>query len=404
MFAGFSLRLLVLVLASSLAGCGPASPPAGDSEASGTDHDDPGEADTDAERGEKGEDDEGDDHDEGEAGTIDLSDAQIAAAGITVEPVRSDLSGAIETTAVVAADPARSAIAAAAVGGRITAVQRNLGEAVKRGDALAVIESREAAELTAEVQAARSQVQQAKTVLEREERLFKQRVSAEQDVIAARADSQAASIRLRLAQDRLGAAGGGAETSSNRLTVRAPIDGFVIDRHAALGAVVAADAELFRIADLSVVSLELSLAPEMAHAVAPGAVAVVTGSGQTTEARIAFVSPIIDPTTRQVHALATLSNADGLWRIGQSVSARITRADSARGIAVPRAAIQTVEDKPSVFVRTDDGFAVKHLVLGASNGDYVLVESGLAEGEQIAVGNSYVLKAELGKGEAGDDD
>lgn len=413
----FSIRWLAfgLVFSAFLSGCGSPPPPAakddaarGAAEAHG-DHGDHDKPDAHAEHGGHGDDhgkpdahDDHDDHGGGEADTVHLTDAQIAAARIAVEPVRSDLAGAVEASAVVAADPTRSAIAAAAVGGRIAAVHRNLGEPVKRGDVLVVLESREAADLTAEVQAARSQMQQAATTLEREERLFKERVSAEQDVIAARANAEAARIRLRLAQDRLGAAGGSGDGASNRLTVRAPSDGFVIDRHAELGAVVAADSELFRVADLSVVSLDLSLAPDAAHAVRPGAAVAVSGAGRTGEARIAFVAPIIDPATRQVRALATLPNADGAWRIGETVSVRIARADAAAGIAVPRAAIQTVEDKPSVFVRTDKGFAVKHLVLGAANGDHVLVESGLEGGERIAVANSYVIKAELGKGEGGE--
>jgi len=68
---------------------------------------------------------------------------------------------------------------------------------------------------------------------------------------------------------------------------------------------------------------------------------------------------------------------------------------------VPRNAIQTVEDKPTVFVRTSEGFAARHVVLGPANGSEVVVLSGLAAGDSVAVANSYVLKAELAKGEGG---
>jgi cobalt-zinc-cadmium efflux system membrane fusion protein len=152
------------------------------------------------------------------------------------------------------------------------------------------------------------------------------------------------------------------------------------------------------------VALDLALSPDDAAAVQPGAAVAVTSRAQAGEGRIAFVAPIIDPATRQVRALATLPNPAGAWRVGQTVTARIARSGAAGGIAIPRAAVQTVEDKPSVFVRTDDGFAVTHLTLGSTDGDHVLVTSGLHGGEYIAVANSYVLKAELGKGEAGDHD
>lgn len=393
-------RPLLLGLLLGLAGCG--SPPAPQASVGATQdahgHDEHGHDD------EQGGDPHGHDDHGGEADTVHLTDAQIAAAGITLETVAADQAGVVVATAIVAADPTRSAIAAAAIGGRIAAVNRNLGEAVRRGDALAVIESREAAELTAEVEAARSRLGEATTTLEREERLFRERVSAEQDVIAARAAAREAQIRLRLAQQRLGASGGTDAATSNRLTVRAPIDGHVIERQAALGNVVAADAALFRIADLAVVSLELALSPDDAGAVAAGAAVMVDTGRRHAQGRIAFVAPIIDPATRQVRAQAELPNADGVWRIGETVTARIARTGAAHGVAVPRAAIQTVEDKPSVFVRTDEGFAVRHLVLGPAAGTDVLVTSGLAGGERIAVGNSYVLKAELGKGEGGHHD
>jgi cobalt-zinc-cadmium efflux system membrane fusion protein len=66
--------------------------------------------------------------------------------------------------------------------------------------------------------------------------------------------------------------------------------------------------------------------------------------------------------------------------------------------------VQTVEDRPSVFVREKDGFAIKHVVLGGNAAGYVKVMGGLEGNEQVAVSNTYLLKAEHGKGEAGDDD
>jgi len=57
-----------------------------------------------------------------------------------------------------------------------------------------------------------------------------------------------------------------------------------------------------------------------------------------------------------------------------------------------------------VFVREKDGFAIKHVVVGTAAAGYVKVMSGLDGDEQIAVSNTYLLKAEHGKGEAGDDD
>jgi cobalt-zinc-cadmium efflux system membrane fusion protein len=65
-------------------------------------------------------------------------------------------------------------------------------------------------------------------------------------------------------------------------------------------------------------------------------------------------------------------------------------------VTVPQTAIQTVEDKPSVFVRTPDGFVTRHSRLGASESGYVEVRQGLDAGAQVATVGSFILKSELG--------
>jgi cobalt-zinc-cadmium efflux system membrane fusion protein len=75
-----------------------------------------------------------------------------------------------------------------------------------------------------------------------------------------------------------------------------------------------------------------------------------------------------------------------------------------RSIAVPSTAVQMIEDRPHVFVRTATGFRAVDVALGRTNGGRVVVSSGLAGDERIATTNSFTLKAELGKGEAGHED
>lgn len=351
---------------------------------------------------------------EGEAGgehgaaedVVRLTPAQIAAAKITVAKVRIGSGGIVDVPGVIAADPARSAVVPAGVAGRIDAVRRNLGEAVKRGEALAVVDSREAADLTAELQAARSQLKLAESVLAREERLFAEKVTAEQDVLQARATAQEARIRHELAQQRLQTIGGNAETATSRLEIRAPIDGYVTSRTATVGQVVSAETALFEVATLDSVALNLSLPAEQASQIRRGATLLVTANGRTGNGRISFVAPVIDPATRQVPAIASIANADRQWRVGETVmaSVQVASTEDEKLMFVPRAAIQTVEDKPSVFVATEEGFLVKHVRIGPAAGAEVAVLEGLTGEEQVAAQNSYVLKAELGKGEAADED
>ena len=342
---------------------------------------------------------------EGKEDFVALSDQQIKAAGIEVLPIRKSFAGAIEAPALIAADPTQSAVVSSSVGGRVVEVRRNLGDPVGRGDVLAVIESRDIAQLRADIDITKRQAELAQATFKREERLYAEKVSSRQDFEVAKAAAQEARTRLSLAQQQLGAAGGAGGGQSSRLSLRSPIKGYVTARQIALGDVVEPNAHLFEVANLNDLSAELSLSPNDAARVAVGAVVDVSTGERTGSARITNVSRIVDPATRQVRAIAKLANERGSWRIGETARASIALAGGTAGeLAIPRTAVQTVEDKPSVFVRAKEGFAIKHVVLGAAAAGYVRVMSGLDGNEQIAVSNTYLLKAEHGKGEAGDDD
>jgi cobalt-zinc-cadmium efflux system membrane fusion protein len=72
-------------------------------------------------------------------------------------------------------------------------------------------------------------------------------------------------------------------------------------------------------------------------------------------------------------------------------------------VRVPRVALQTIGGERVVFVRTPNGFQRRAVTIGGSDEQAVEIVSGLSAGEQIAVKNTFLLKADLGKGEAGDD-
>lgn len=330
---------------------------------------------------------------------VTLSARQIADAGIEVaRPTVGGVAGAIELPALVQGDPQGVQVVSATIGGRLVALTRNLGQSVRQGDPLAVIESREAASLKAEVEAARARAALAQSNLRREQRLFAERVSPEQDLVAARTAATEANIALRLAQQQLGATGGGGG-ALNRIAMRSPISGQVIARPAVLGQTVDANAELYRVANLSRVTIAASVSPADAGRIRPGTRVEVTAAGRRQEGRVSFVSPALDESTRLVQVIATLVNGGGTWRVGEPVTASfMLPATGDRSIAVPSTAVQSVENRTVVFVRTPNGFRAVPVTAGRRNGDQVIISSGLTGQERIATTNSFTLKAELGKG------
>lgn len=340
-----------------------------------------------------------------EEGLIELTAQQISSAGIElVSPTVGGSAGAIELPATIDGDPQATQVVSAAIGGRIVSLTRNLGQSIGRGETLAVIESREAAQLKGEIEAAQARLSLAESNYARERRLFAERVSPEQDLIAARTAATEARIALRLARQQLSAAGAGG-AGLNRIGITAPISGQVIARSATLGQTVAADAELFRIANLGEVALNLALQPADAGRVKPGATVTVTAPGRQATARISFVSPALDADTRLVPAIARLDNKAGQWRIGEPVTASIQLGGGSDGtIRVPLTAVQTVEGKTVVFARTSKGFQAIPVTLGNQDGNMVVVTKGLTGRERIAAQNSFTLKSALGAAEAGHED
>ena len=338
--------------------------------------------------------------------SIALTPEQIAAAGITlVQPATGGAAATIEAAAIIESDPDRTRIVAAPVSGRIISLTRNLGDAVMRGQTLAVIESREAASLHAEIERTRARADLARATLNRDEALYARGFRPLREVEISRAAYREAEVALRLAGQQAEASGARG-ASLNRIAIKAPISGRVIARTAVLGQTFAADAaetELFRIADLDRVSVTLSLPPADAARVRPGGGVEVASAGRSQQARIRFVSPALDPDTRLVRVIADLDNRSGQWRAGEPVQARIQIHGGPAGgtaLMIPAEAVQTIENRSSVFVRTRDGFRAVPVTLGRRDGPMVAITRGLSGSETIASANSFTLKAELGKGEA----
>ncbi|WP_424137693.1 efflux RND transporter periplasmic adaptor subunit [Roseomonas chloroacetimidivorans] len=355
----------------------------------------------------------GGEEEHGEEGKIAMTAEQVAAAGIQVAAVQGGT--LVSRTAVpgaLSASQDRLARVTARLAGTISEVRKGLGDEVSKGEVLAVIESREIADAKGEFLATTRQAALAETTLNRETRLWRQRISAEQDFLQARAAAEEVRIKLDLSRQRLSALGLSDDeiaalprqpaASLRRHEVRAQIAGRVTARAAVLGAAVAADAELFTVADLSSLWVEMTIPPRDLPMVKQGQNVVVTGEGDARgEARIIFLSPLLDPETRSARSVAELPNSDGLWRPGAFVTAHLATAEQPVDVLVPRDAVQEVEGKKVVFVRTEDGFETREVALGREDATGFEVIFGLDAETEIAVGNAFSLRAELSKSEAG---
>ncbi len=187
--------------------------------------------------------------------------------------------------------------------------------------------------------------------------------------------------------------------------VTTPISGVVLARNATVGGVAGEGATLFEVADLSSLWVDLHIFGADAQHIVPGVPVTVTrlSDGATARTTLERVLPGTATASQSTVARATLANADGLWRPGSAVKARITVQQQPAALVVPVAALQTFRDWDVVFVRVGDTYEVRPLELGKRDAARVEVLSGLEAGDQVVVEQSYLVKADIEKSGASHD-
>lgn len=185
--------------------------------------------------------------------------------------------------------------------------------------------------------------------------------------------------------------------------IRAPIDGIVIARSAALGEHAGAEKPLFVIADLSTVWVNFSIYRSDFDKIRLGQtirVGIGEPDSQPAITTVTYISPVAYADTQTVTVRAVLPNDSGRWRPGQFVVGHVVLEEQTVPVSARESALQTVEDQTVVFVQLDGRFEPRAVVTGATDGQVVEVRSGLNAGDRYVASNSFILKSELGKSSA----
>jgi cobalt-zinc-cadmium efflux system membrane fusion protein len=193
--------------------------------------------------------------------------------------------------------------------------------------------------------------------------------------------------------------------SLSTYSVTTPIAGTVLARNANLGAVAGEGAALFEVADLSSLWVDLHVFGADAQHITAGVPVTVTrmSDGVTAQTTLERVLPGTATASQSTVARATIANADGLWRPGSAVRARVTVQRKPADLVVPLAALQTFRDWDVVFVRVGDTYEVRPVQLGMRDAERVEILSGIAAGDAVVVEQSYVVKADIEKSGASHD-
>jgi membrane fusion protein, heavy metal efflux system len=345
---------------------------------------------------------------------VKLSAAQLKEFGIELDVAgRGSIAVNLDRPAEIKFDGDRLNHVGPRVDGMVIEINATQGQNVEKDDLLAVLNSRELAELKAAYLGDLERRTLARENFDREKRLWEKRISSEKDYLAVKTASAEAEIAFRSSAQKLRALGVAEEyiasltnsdaTDLTRYEIRAPIAGTVIQRHLSLGETVSADNEVFVIADASAVWIEVTIYPKDMDRVRAGQkVWIDLGEGDQVEGEIAFVTPHVSEETRTATARVIIDSANGRLKPGMFVKAAIEVAQEAADVRIPKSAIQLYENAPVVFVQDGERFEPRQIRLGRQNGQFVEVASGVSAGETYVAKGAFTLKAELEKASFGD--
>ncbi len=320
----------------------------------------------------------------------------------------------IELPGEIAIDPDRLAHIVPRVAGVVRQVDKKLGDRVRAGELLAVLDSRELSELKSAYLVARERAQLADATFNREEKLWQEEISSEKEYLEARQALAEARIEMRAAEQKLHALGFSdryvqelsfaEDELFTRYEMIAPFEGRIIEKHITFGEMIQDDAEAFVIADLTSVWAVLTVYQKDLPRIDLGQqVRISVGDAMPAVAgSIAYVSPVVNEATRTTQARVVLPNPDGAWRPGSFVTGSWVVEQVDVGLRVPTSAVQMIEGKTSVFIETEEGFEPHPVQVGRTNETHVEITAGLVPGQHYVAAGAFTLKAQLAKGSFGD--
>ncbi|MFH0957225.1 MAG: efflux RND transporter periplasmic adaptor subunit [Pseudomonadota bacterium] len=295
------------------------------------------------------------------------------------------------------------------VSGLILKSLKNLGDIVTKDELIAVVDSRELGEAKSQYLLALEREKLARYNFDRSQQLWEKQTVPEKEFLTAKKAFLEEKIGLTSATRKLVAMGlteheivkleEGSLSDLTNYPIRAAFEGIVVKKRLSTGEWLKDDAEIYVIADLSTVWVEITVYPKDLESVHIGQKAVVRSSSSTLEMQgeVSYVGLVVGEESRTAKARVVIPNSDGKWRPGLFVKVELVCDEKPVPVAVQSNAIQTHGNKSVVFVNYDDQFEARPIKLGLSDGHFTEVIKGLSPGENYVVKNSFVLKSEIGK-------
>jgi cobalt-zinc-cadmium efflux system membrane fusion protein len=328
---------------------------------------------------------------------LQLSQLKVERAELSPVPMDEPLA------ARVAYDENATARLFAPIPGRVVEIRANIGDKVKAGDVLAVLDAPELGTAAADLAKARADAEQKKAALARSRSLFEAEVVPRRDLEVAQAEWHQASAEADRARLRLAnlVPGGSVTAGSERYTLRAPISGIVATRHINPAMETRPDAQepLFVVTDMSKLSVLVDVPERDLPLVTVGKAAQVDVSAypqRSFDGKVIQVAPTLDPQTRRVQARVAVDNKEGLLKpeMYAKVALLADNREELPKIAIGALLVEGV--KNFIFVeRTPGVFEKREVTLAVQTRSYAYVWTGLKAGDRVVSVGALLLNAEL---------
>lgn len=349
----------------------------------------------------------GDEHEQGE---LILTDEQKCSIGIQVEPAgRGMLHTEMTLTGETMLNEDNVAHIVPRVSGMAVKVNFSSGDRVEKGQTLAVLESAELGEAFAEYMVSRK-------AYERKLKLYEEKIASQNDYLEAlnRFEQVAADLYIKLGKEkflkasrlyekRYLKADNGARSEADTLSfienatrynISTPISGTIIEKHITHGEKISEDTNVFTIADLSTVWVNLKVPVRDISLVHPGmTVAIESHDELKAEGKVTMINPVVDSQTRTATARVIIDNPQNHWMPGAFVSGHIRISDNNLPLVIPRSAIQNLEGKDIVFLADDHGYRHVPVITGRHDRTHVEITGGIESGQQVVTQGAFELKA-----------
>jgi cobalt-zinc-cadmium efflux system membrane fusion protein len=333
----------------------------------------------------------------------------------TATAIEEEHTHRLDANAEAAYDANRFAEVSPRVGGFIREVRVDLGQLVRRGEVLCVVDSAEVSSAKARYLAAHAADELARVNAQRLETLARKGAVPGKSELEARTALNQARAELMNAEQGLRNLGFSDEDiarflaegdTKNLLPVVAPIGGTIVARHAVPGEAVKSDSGLFTVADTTRMWLWIDVYESDISRVHAGQPVRFTISGAAPEdaalgfdGQITWVGTEVNPTTRTTRVRAEVANPQGRLRANQFGRASIEVEPPHKSVVVPRAAVQRAGKLDLVFFpESAESYRPQRVVTRPiDRSDVVEIEWGVRPGQSLVTEGGYLLKAELMK-------